>query len=104
MCKQYMVKSTKEAVIIYLPVAVGIAIFGVIGMYIEISIVQGFESANEWLVTLRGFYPEGMLGRNGYKPIGNYLGVFVGILSGWWVAKYVLAPRILGGQYIKKDQ
>ncbi|MEW8321916.1 MAG: hypothetical protein AB2606_04665 [Candidatus Thiodiazotropha taylori] len=99
-----MVKSIKEALVIYLPVAVGIAVFGAIGMYIEIAIVQGFEAANEWLFTLRGFYPEGMLGSNGYKPIGNYLGLFVGVLWGWLLAKYVLAPRILGGQYTRKDK
>jgi hypothetical protein len=97
-----MVKSIKEALVIYLPITVGIAVFGPIGMYIEIAIVQGFEVANEWLLTLRGFYPEGMLGKNGYKPIGNYIGLFIGILWGWWVAKYFLAPRFLGKQYNRK--
>lgn len=98
-----MVKSIKEALVIYLPVAVGVAVFGAIGMYIEIAIVQGSEAAIEWLLTLRGFYPEGMSGRDGYKPIGNYIGLLIGILCGWWVAKYLLAPRILGKQYTKKS-
>jgi hypothetical protein len=97
-----MVNSAKEALVIYISMTVGVAVFGVIGIYIEIAIVQGFNSANEWLFTLRGYYPEGMLGKDGYTPIGNYIGLFVGILWGWWFAKYVLAPRILGENYSRK--
>jgi Na+(H+)/acetate symporter ActP len=97
-----MIKSTQEAIVIALPMVVGIVTFGTLGIYIEIIFAQGLAVANEWLFTLRVFYPEGMLSHNGYKPVGNYIGLFVGLLWGWWIAKFILAPRILGKDYSRK--
>jgi hypothetical protein len=99
-----MIKNPKEAFVIYMPMAVGVGIFGALGIYIEVAIVQGVEAANEWLLTLRVYYPEGMLSRNGYKPVGNYIGIIFGLLWGWWVARFFLAPRFLGDQYVKNGK
>ncbi len=98
-----MDKHLRAAIVTYIPILAGVYIFATLGIYAEISIVAGIDAANEWLLSYGEKHPESMLTKNGYKPIGNYIGMFVGLLWGWWIAQYFLAPRFLADKQSNKE-
>ena len=90
-----MTETFRRSAILHLPMIIGILVFGAVGIYLEIAVVQGFTSANDWLTSLSLKYPPGMTNREGYNPIGNYIGMTFGLVSGGLLAKRLLAKREL---------
>jgi hypothetical protein len=88
-----MVRDLKSILILYIPITFGVVVFGTAGIYLEIAFVQGIDSANEWLLSFPSMYPSGMTSKDGYKAKGNTIGILVGILLGWYVAKYINKAR-----------
>ncbi len=66
-----------------------VIVFGVLCIYLEILQVQGIDAANNWLTSLEIQYPKGMQTSDGYQSWGNYLGIFIGILFGCKISKYI---------------
>jgi hypothetical protein len=91
-------KKLKAFLLIIAPIALGVFVFTVSGVYIEIAIKRGFDVANAWFMDGAVFriYPGQMSTKFGITPHGihgNHIGCMIGLIAGYIFFKKIVMEK-----------